>query len=247
VHAAGSAALPRRIREAVAVLREAGVLLAGVGIVEDARADTAHVEVVPAHGIGGEEERQLLERAGALHGHLPFEDLHVLVVDEMGKNISGSGMDTNVLGRFWIPRVEEPPGPHIDVVTVHGLTEPSHGNASGLGLADLAPASLIEAVDLRSSYLNALTSGTGGLRRSRIPMILPTDRDVLHAAVRMCAEPEPEHARVVRVHSTLDTDHLMVSEPLLEEVADDPALEVVGEAHAIDFGPHGELPPWPAL
>jgi hypothetical protein len=162
VHADGSASLPRVITEVVDVLRKAGVLLGGVAIVEDSQGRTAEVEVVPADGIAGEPERRLLARARSLHGHLPFDDLDVLVVDEMGKNISGAGMDTNVLGRCWVPGVAEPAGPRVAVVTAHRLTAPSHGNASGIGLADVVPAALVADVDLRATYVNAITSGTGG-------------------------------------------------------------------------------------
>ena len=244
-HAAGSAQLPRRIREAADVLRKSGILLGGVGIIEDSAGSIAHIEVVPAGDIGGEAERKLLERAHHLHGQLPFGNVDVLVVDAMGKDISGCGMDTNVLGRFWIPGVDEPAGPHIAAVTVHRLTDASHGNASGIGMADLIPFRLLDSVDLHATYLNAMTSGTGGLRRSRMPMALPTDRDVLHAAVRMCGQPDPELARIVRIRSTLHTDLLLVSEPLLPEVAADSTLEVLGEPTPVMFGPTGELPPWP--
>ena len=245
VHASGSASLPTVIPEVVDVLRKAGLLLGGVGIVEDAVGRTEHVEVVTADGIAGAQERELLTRARALHGHLPFEDLDVLVLDAMGKDISGAGMDTNVLGRFWIPGVGEPAGPSIAVVTVHRLTPASHGNASGIGLADLAPAGLLADVDLRATYLNAMTSGTGGLRRTRLPIVLPTDRDVLHAAVRMCGRRDVRDVRLVRAVSTLHLDKLLVSPALLDEVAADPSLEVLGDPAPITFGAQGELPPWP--
>jgi hypothetical protein len=245
VHAAGSAELPRRIREGVDVLRESGLLLGGVAIVEDGTT-TAHVQVVPGSGIGGPAEGALLDRAQDLHGHLPFDQIDVLVVDAMGKDISGSGMDTNVIGRFWIPGVEEPPGPRIDVVTVHDLTHPSHGNASGIGLADLVPFRILQTIDLEATYLNAITSGTGGLRRSRIPMALPTDGDVVHAAVTMSAQPDPARARIVRIRSTLHTDEILVSEPLMAQVRADASLETVGAPLPVSFGARGELPPWPS-
>lgn len=245
VHADGSAELPRVITEIVEVLRAAGVLLGGVAIVEDALGRTAEVEVVDAEGVAGDHERRLVARSRELHGHLPFQDLDVLVVDAMGKDISGAGMDTNVLGRFWVPGVQEPVGPRIAVVTVHRLTPASHGNASGLGLADLVPASLVAEVDLHASYLNAITSGTGGLRRSRMPMVLPTDRDVVHAAVRMCGRRVVRDARLVRVLSTLHLGQMLVSEPLMDEVHADDSLEVVGDPQPVAFGAEGELPAWP--
>jgi hypothetical protein len=155
-------------------------------------------------------------------------------------------MDTNVLGRFWVPGVPEPESPEIAVVTVHRLTAASHGNASGIGLADIVPAGLLAEVDLRSTYVNAMTSGTGGLRRARLPVVLPTDRDVVHAAVRMCGRRDLAGLRLVRVRSTLDLDTLLVSEPLLADAGEDASLEVVGDPAPIEFGPEGELLPWPA-
>ncbi|MGI8948169.1 MAG: lactate racemase domain-containing protein [Ornithinimicrobium sp.] len=247
VHADGSAELPRVITEFVEVLRDAGVLLGGVAIVEDSLGRTAEVAVVDAEGVAGDHERRLVARARSLHGHLPFEDLDVLVVDTMGKDISGAGMDTNVLGRFWIPGVPEPSGPHIAAVTVHRLTAASRGNASGIGLADLVPAALIADVDLPATYVNALTSGTGGLRRSRLPMVLPTDRDVVHAAARMCGRRTIRDVRLVRVVSTLHLGEMLVSEPLLDAVAADPSLEVADEPRPVVFGARGELPAWPHL
>jgi hypothetical protein len=246
VHADGSAQLPRVITEVADVLRTGGVLLGGVAVLEDSLGRTAEVHFVQADGIAGEHERRLMLRARTLHGHLPFENLDVLVVDAMGKNISGAGMDTNVLGRFWVPGVEEPTGPHIAVVTAHRLTAESHGNASGIGLADLVPRRLVADVDLRASYVNALTSSTGGLRRSRLPMVLPTDRDVVHAAARMCGRREVADLRLVRVASTLQLGEMLVTEPLLPEVAGDSSLEVVGSPLPWEFGPDGELPAWPA-
>lgn len=245
VHASGSAALPQVITETVEVVRAAGLLLGGVGIVEDGAGRTVHVEVVTPDGVAADQERRLLDRARALHGHLPFDDLDVLVVDSMGKEISGAGMDTNVLGRFWVPGVEEPAGPRIAVVTVHRLTAASHGNASGIGLADLAPASLLAQVDLHATYLNAITSGTGGLRRARLPIVLPTDRDVLHAAARMCGRRDISGLRMARVPSTLDLDRLLVTAPLLAELADDPELEVVGGPRPVGFDAAGALTDWP--
>ncbi|WP_153396763.1 nickel pincer cofactor-dependent isomerase, group 22 [Ornithinicoccus halotolerans] len=244
-HADGSAELPRVISEISQVMKDKGVLLGGVAIVEDELGRTAHVEVVPPAGIAGDQERQLLERARSLHGHLPFEDLDLLVVDEMGKNVSGAGMDTNVIGRFWVPRVPEPAGPHISAITVHSLTEESHGNASGLGLADVIPMRMAAQLDLRASWINALTSSTGGLRRSRTPMVLPTDRDVVHAAARMSGRRDLSALRMARVVNTLQLGKMMVSEPLLAELAGHDDLEVVGDPVPVEFTAEGGLPAWP--
>ena len=105
---------------------------------------------------------------------LPFDDLDVLIVDEMGKNISGTGMDTNILGRMFVPAVPEADRPRITAVVVLDITEESHGNACGVGLADFTTEGLVSKIDLYATYMNGLTSGTGGLLRNRLPNVLPT-------------------------------------------------------------------------
>lgn len=244
IHADGSAHLPRVITEWIEVLRDRGILLGGVAVVEDGSGHTAHVEVVAPDGVAGPAEQALLDRARELHGHVPFSELDVLLVDRMGKDISGAGMDTNVIGRFWVPGVEEPEG-MLDArtVCVFELTPASHGNASGLGLADMIPRRLADQVDLRATYINSLTSSTGGVRRSRFPMVLPTDRDVVHAAARMCGRRDLAELRLARISSTLEPGQLLISEPLVDE-ARERGLTITGEPGPVTFDEDGRLEPW---
>jgi hypothetical protein len=228
LHAGGVAHLGQAILDAFDVIRGHGHLLGGLGIVENSAERTAEVALVPPQEIGGEGEQRLLERAAALLGRLPFTELDVLVVDETGKDKSGTGMDTNVIGRNWVPGVPEFDSPRITAVTVHSLTPASHGNAAGLGMADLVPLRLLEQVDVRASYVNAITSGTGGLRRSRFPMTLADDDAVLRAAVAMCGRRDPAAVRLARIHDTLTPGRLLVSPALLDEVTAVDDLEVVG-------------------
>jgi hypothetical protein len=176
-------------------------------------------------------------------GGLVFDELDVLVVDETGKDKSGTGMDTNVLGRCWIPGVPEFDGPRVTVVTTHALTPASHGNAAGLGLADVIPLSLLETVDVRASYVNALTSGTGGVRRSRLPMVLEDDTAVVLAALAMTGVRDPSEIRLARIRDTLSTDEMLVTAALLPEVETHPELEVTGPAVRLT-GADGRLTPW---
>lgn len=244
LHAGGVAALGAAITAAADVLLARGTVLGGLGIVENAEERTAAVELVPAEDIGGPGETALLRRAGDLMARLPFTDLDVLVVDEMGKDKSGTGMDTNVLGRCWVPGVPEFPDPRITVVTVHGLSAASHGNAAGIGLADLAPVRLLDTIDVRASYLNAITSGTGGLRRSRMPMLLEDDAAVLRAATAMCGRRDRAEVRLARIRDTLTPDHLLVSAALLPDVAEHPELDVTGEPRPL-LDTTGGLTAWP--
>jgi hypothetical protein len=233
LHAGGVAHLGQAILDAFAVIRDHGHLLGGLGIVENADERTAEVALVAPGEIGGDGEHDLLERAAALLARLPLEELDVLVVDQTGKDKSGTGMDTNVLGRNWVPGVPEPDSPRITAVTVHSLTAASHGNAAGLGLADLVPLRLLEQVDVRASYVNAITSGTGGLRRSRMPMVLEDDDAVLRTAVAMCGRRDPSTVRLARIHDTLTPGRLLVSPALLDEVAARDDLDVVGPARPL--------------
>jgi Lactate racemase N-terminal domain len=243
LHAGGVAALGDAVAEAARVVVGRGHVLGGLAILENADERTAEVRLVDADGIAGPEETALLHRAGDLLGRLPFDRLDVLVVDETGKDKSGTGMDTNVLGRCWVPGVPEFETPSITVVTVHRLSPGSHGNATGLGLADVMPLRLLEQVDLRTTYVNSLTSGTGGLRRARLPMVLEDDEAVVLAAVAMGGRRDPADLRIARIHDTLSTNDLMVSAALLGEVRDHPEMEVTAQPQPLTAG--RRLSAWP--
>lgn len=244
LHAGGVAALPAAIAAAAGLLVARGRVLGGLGIVENAHEHTAAVGLVEADGIAGSGETELLEHARGLLGRLPFEELDVLVVDETGKDKSGTGMDTNILGRCWVPGVPEFDSPRIRAVTVHRLSAASHGNAAGLGLADVVPWELVRDVDLRATYLNSLTSGTGGLRRSRLPMVLEDDEAVVLAAAAMSGVRDPARLRLARIRDTLSPDRLLVTPALLDDVRSHAELEVVGEPRPLTSSDR-RLAPWP--
>src|SRR5207248_7101225 len=127
-------------------------ILGGLAILENAYDQTAAIELVLPDGIAGEREAELQCRAKALMAALPFDRLDVLIVDEMGKNVSGTGMDTNILGRMFVPGVPEEESPRITTVVVLDLTEESHGNALGIGLADFTTERVVAAIDSQAMY-----------------------------------------------------------------------------------------------
>jgi Lactate racemase N-terminal domain len=217
-----------------AALHAGGIPLLGGAIAAAARMVVAHGKV-----LGG---LAILEN-GTLMGRLPFEELDVLVVDEMGKDKSGTGMDTNVLGRCWVHGIPEFESPSIAAISVHRLSVASHGNASGLGLADVIPARLLEQIDLRASYVNALTSGAGGARRSRLPMVLEDDEAAVIGAVTMSGRRDWADLRLARIRDTLSPNELMVTPALLEEVEDRVDLEITGPARDLTDAAH-QLEPW---
>ncbi|WP_405069716.1 nickel-dependent lactate racemase [Kribbella sp. NBC_01510] len=242
LHAGGIPSLGGAIEAAARMVVAQGKILGGLAILENALERTAAVEFVEPDGIAGPAENALLQRAGSLLGRLPFDELDVLVVDEMGKDKSGAGMDTNVIGRCWVHGIPEFDSPSIAAISVHSLSPASHGNASGLGLADVIPARMLEQIDLQVSYVNALTSGAGGARRSRLPMVMEDDEAAVLAAVTMCGRRDWSELRLARIKDTLSPNELMVTPALLTESAERFDLEITGTAR--DLTSAGRLGPW---
>lgn len=226
VHSRGVAGLRTHIVPMARIIVEQGRVLAGLAILEDAHEQTAEIVALPPAEIGGAGEAALLARSKDLMARLPFDQLDVLVVEEIGKNISGTGMDTNVIGRLRIPGEAEPAHPHISVIVALDLTEASQGNAVGMGLADIVTAHLASKVDFVTTYTNNLTAGLIGLQRGALPITLPTERDAVAMAVRVCGQPDPSAVRMVRIRNTLLLENLLVSAALLPEVAQHSHLEV---------------------
>ncbi|WP_371405606.1 DUF362 domain-containing protein [Kribbella sp. NBC_00662] len=242
LHAGGIPSLGGNIEAAARMVVAQGKILGGLAILENSLDETASVEFVEADGIAGAAENALLQRASSMLGRLPFDELDVLVIDELGKDKSGAGMDTNVIGRCWVHGIPEFESPSIAAISVHSLSPASHGNASGLGLADVIPARLLEQIDLRASYVNALTSGAGGARRSRLPMVMEDDEAAVLAAATMCGRRHWSELRLARIKDTLSPHELMVTPALLNEAADRFDLEITGTAR--DLTAAGSLGPW---
>ena len=235
IHSFGPARLGHWVPRVAGVIAASGHLLGGLAIVEDGHDRAAQVAFLEASDIGGPVEAALLAEAKRLAPTLPFEAADVLVVDRMGKDKSGSGLDTNVIGRMMIRGTPEFVRPRIVNIVVLDLTDGSHGNGVGIGLADFVPLRLIAKLDLRAMYLNALTSGLGGVQRGQLPLALPTDRDAISAAVATCAPADPGRIRLARIRDTLDLEELWLSPALLGDLAGDPRLEVLGAPEPLRF------------
>src|SRR5439155_217922 len=151
---------------------------------------TAEIVGLAAEEIGGPREAQLLERARQLMASLPFPEIDVLVVRQIGKNISGTGMDTNIIGRLMIPRQPEHfGGPDVAVIAALDLADETHGNATGIGLANVTTARLAAKTDWVATYTNAITAGIFGMQRVSLPITMPDDRRALEIALRGCGQP----------------------------------------------------------
>ena len=217
LHRLGPLHLERRILAAYTLLSTRLPILGGLALTEDRHKQLLSLDFVPSSGVGAQEEAELLQRARTHESRLPFSQLDVLVVDRMGKEISGTGMDTNVLGRRMVRGSPEPEGLSVTNVVVAEVTPGSEGNAVGLGLADFIPVDALEGVDLAATYANALTAGLQGVQRAQIPIALATERDAVAAAVMTAGIADLAALRMARVRSTLALDELMITPNLLAE------------------------------
>lgn len=208
-------------------------VLFGVGIVENGQHQPAHIAVLPAEHIEAEEPA-LLDLARRLLPKIPLEPVDLLIVQEMGKNISGTGLDLNVVG-MW-RRTGGPVVPQIQTIAVFDLTEESHGNAIGVGHADLITQSLRDKIDLSATYTNCITSHN--LAGGKIPITLPTEQAVIESGLSGI---DPAQVRVVLIRNTLDLEQLWVSEPLLSVVEATPGLTQLGDLEPLKFTTDGKM------
>ena len=218
-----------------------GLVLGGVAIIENARDETASITGVLGSDVGGPGEVALLAEAAGLIPRIPFAELDVLVVDRMGKDISGTGMDTKVLNRLRVLGEPEPPGLRITSVVALDLTPASEGNGIGFGLADFMPVRLVEQIDIASSYTNILTAGLSGVERGHLPIVMPDDRFAILAAIACRGRFEGEPLRLAWIQDTLHTETMCISEDLLEESGGD--LEVLGPPQPMPIDAAGRLEP----
>ena len=217
---------------ALDVIERETPLVGGIALVENFEEEIGHLEAVPA-GSFLDREPALLERAYDEMPTLPVDDVDLLVIDEIGKEISGAGMDTNVIGRYRVLNAPDPETPDIDLIYVRGLTEATKGNGNGIGLADLTRKRAVGQLDLKKTYANALTSGS--LAKSKLPVVAPDDEFALRTALAALGGYDPETVRIVWIRNTQDLGELRVSDAVVDDLPE--AAEVVGrETVAFDDG-----------
>jgi len=225
------------------ILKKAPIIL-GLATVENAHGEVAVVKALRPEQIE-EEEIKLLEKSKDLMARLPFKEIDVLIIEEMGKNVSGLGMDTNVTGRIWMVMPDEidPRAPKIRRIVVLDLAEESHGNATGLGLADITTEKLVSKIDYNATFVNCLTGTWPELGRT--PPFLPNDRDAIRMGIRTCGPIDPKKARIVRIKNTLELERMWISESLYEAVKATKELsekiEVIHEPREMQFDVLGNL------
>jgi hypothetical protein len=238
VHRLGWGAMVEAVESIGAAVLKRLPVIGGLAIVENAREQTALVEGLSSEEIPAGESR-LLEVAREYVPALPVEEMDVLVVREMGKNYSGTGMDTNVIGRLRLEGLPEPELPFIHYLAVLDLSEASHGNATGVGLADFVTERLAAKIDWEATYLNCLTSG--GPIRAAVPMTLPDDRRVFEAIWKALKPERDVDVKLMVVNNTLHLSRLWVSERLVGELREREGIEVVGESFTLRFDAEGQI------
>jgi Lactate racemase N-terminal domain len=215
-------------------------ILFGVAMVENAADETAIIEVVPAEQIF-QREPVLLAKAKELMPRLQFDEIDVLVVEKIGKNISGSGMDPNITGRN-CRFIEWNMKPFVKKIAVLGLTPETHGNACGIGGADVTTMKLYKELDVAKTYANIITSTY--LDGGAIPIIMNTDEQAIQLAVKTVVRVKPQDCRIVRIANTLEIMDIHVSEPMLPYIKANPSMfEIVGQPEAMKFDAKGNLYP----
>lgn len=232
--------LEQVIRSVGKVVLDTDRMLGGLAILEDAHHNTAEVHALGAKGMLAEEE-VLLERTKSWKAGLPFSEIDLLIIDEMGKNISGTGSDTKVMNRGLLGRNTLPGMVKIQRVFARDLTPESGGNATGIGLCDVISDRLYNKVDFPATWVNAFTSSI--LLSTMCPPHFRDDETCIENIIMTCGELDPFQCSIARIRNTMELGEFEISEALIPEVADNPDIEIIGEPHELEFDATGSLPP----
>ena len=211
-------------------------IVCAVGILENAFHETARIAIMRGTDIA-QREPELLREAALLTPRIFFDKLDVLILDEIGKNIAGTGFDTSVVGRYHTPF--RTGGPQITRVLTLDLTDASHGNANGVGILDFTTRRLYEKFRPEHTYPNSLTSTVPD--SVKMPMVLKNDRQAIQAAIKTCNVEDRGAARLVRVKNTVELEHIWVSEVLVPYCEQHPNMELLGPSAPFPFNEDGNL------
>lgn len=216
LHRLGPRHIEERICRTAAYVCNRLPVLGGLALIEGADKSLARIAWVPPDGIGGAEEAALLTEAKTHEPRLPFDEIDVLIVDAMGKEFSGTGMDTNVIGRRMVRSMPELVTPRITSIVCLRVSSASHGNAVGIGLADFIPMAALAGVDLLATYTNTLTAGSQAIQRAQIPVVMADDADAVRAALLTSDIDDWSNLRLARIRNTLQLENMLVSAALAQ-------------------------------
>jgi hypothetical protein len=236
MHAMGLDKAVPRLKSIGAYALEHGNIIFGIGLIENAYDETSQIEFIPTNEIVEKEPGLLLQSKQQLPGFL-FNDIDVLIVDQIGKNISGNGMDPNVIGRGMI-------GPknkniRINKIVTLDTTPESGSNAFGVGLSDVTTKRIFNKIELEAMYANAITAIA--INGVRIPVAMESDQLAIQLAIRAACVEDPKKLRIVRIKDTLSLSDIMVSEGLLDELKKNDKIEILGTPETLAFDSLGNF------
>ncbi len=237
-HRWGLRGLAEMLPETVKVILEKTRFQAGLAILENASEQTAVIKAIDRENLF-EEEPDLLVQAKSIMGRLPFPELDLLVIGELGKNYSGAGIDPNVVGRLLIEGEPETYNPKITRICALDLSPESHGNGTGVGIADLTTDRLLEAIDPVPFRMNNLTACF--LWRSKLPFSFPTDRECIETGLATCWQPDRGKVRMAIIPNTLEVANLWISPSLVAQATSNRDLKITGEAMPVPFNDRGNI------
>lgn len=232
IHAMGSPGLTTMVPASARVVLAKTRFALGIAIVENAQENTAIIEAVEPEDLFAREP-VLLNQAKEIMGRLPFDAADVLIVGELGKNYSGTGLDTNVIGRRLLENSSDFPRPVITRIAILDLSPETHGNASGIGLGDITTDRAYRAIDHEAMRLNTITACT--LHRSKIPFWYPTDLEVFEKSFATCWQADPARIRMAIIANTLELEDIYVTDPLARELIERGVRLEVGELIDLPF------------
>jgi len=219
------------------VLKNAPILF-GLGLVENFYHETAIIKAANS-AILENVEQKLLQESKKMMARIPFDTLDVVVVQELGKTISGTGMDTNVVGRIYNVAEPEAEFPKYTRIVALDLANNTYGNAVGIGMADLTTQRLVNKIDFKVTAINCLTGACP--EKGRIPLTMDSDKEAIAAALTICGPIEPKDARLVWVKNTLELDYFYISEALISEINENTNLKVMSNFTEFPFDDEGNL------
>jgi hypothetical protein len=225
------------VRFAKVILEKAPVLC-GLAILENAYDETYKLKAAKPQDFP-KVDRELLSECKRILPRLPVSDVDILIVEEIGKNISGTGMDTNIVGGIKGQEEDEYPPPNIKKIMVLDLTEETRGNALGIGLAHLTTKRAYDKIDFNATYTNTIT--TTFLERARLPIVANSEREALGIALKTVWNLPGTKPRIIIIKNTLRLDEMYVSEEIWEEIHDRPHVEPTGDWDKLRFDSQGDL------
>ncbi len=235
-HAEGFGHMAENIPAMAAVTLGKENVLCGVALIENAYHETAQIEVMRADEVL-DKEPELLRRAWDLMAKIDIPEFEVLVMDEIGKNISGTGFDTNVVGRYNSDCAFG--GPKIKRVAALDITDVSHGNGNGIGMLDMTTRRAYEKFSMEQTYPNCITSTVP--LTVKIPMVLKNDLQVFQCCIKTCNVLDSSKIRVIRIKNTLSLNEIEVSTSLIPEIQAHPRMEILSESYSLNFDAQGNL------